>query len=184
MKTNSGEGRLIAGLGEILWDILPDGRQLGGAPTNFAYHAGCLGSTATIVSAVGTDTLGEDIVRRLDVLGVERDYLAVSSRYPTGTVTVTLGTAGQPTYTIHEDVAWDHIPWTPALGRLAGRLDAVSFGSLCQRSKASRRTVQRFLAAVPDRCVRIFDINLRQHWYSREVIEASLALADAADTSE
>lgn len=182
--TEHAPARLVAGLGEILWDLLPSGRQLGGAPANFAYHAGRLGCTATIVSAVGTDTLGEDIVRRLDTLGVKRDYLAVSSKYPTGTVTVALGAGGQPTFTIHENVAWDHIPWTPALGRLAGRLDAVCFGSLCQRSKTSRQTVRRFLAAVPDRCIRIFDVNLRQHWYDREIIETSLGLADVVKLND
>ncbi len=179
MKTNSGSGaRRIAGLGEVLWDLLPGGRQLGGAPANFAYHARCLGLEAYIVSAVGADAPGEDVVRKLDALGVHRDYLAVSSKYPTGTVTVELDPAGHPTFTIHENVAWDHIPWTPALGRLAGRLNAVCFGSLCQRSDESRRTVQRFLAAVAPGCIRVFDVNLRQDWYSREVIETSLALAD------
>ncbi|NOY82106.1 MAG: carbohydrate kinase [Kiritimatiellaeota bacterium] len=178
MKTNSPKKRLVAGLGEILWDLFPEGRQLGGAPANFAYHARRLGLDAYIVSAVGADALGEDAVRRLDILEVRRDYLAVSSKYPTGTVTVELDPAGHPTFKIHEHVAWDHIPWTPALGRLAARLDAVCFGSLCQRCAESRRTVLRFLGSVGPGCIRAFDINLRQNWYSREVIETSLALAD------
>jgi len=168
---------VVVGLGEILWDLLPSGRKLGGAPANFAYHARCLGCEAFVVSCVGTDLLGEEIARRLDELGVRRDYLAVSGSRPTGTVEVRLDERGQPEFIIHTDVAWDAIPWTPALGRLAERCDAVCFGSLCQRSEVSRRTVERFLGATRPECLRVFDINLRQHWYSEAVVRRSLEAA-------
>jgi len=174
----------VAGLGEILWDLLPRGRQLGGAPANFAYHAAQLGLDAWIVSSVGADSAGEDIARALDALGVRRDVLAVSPRYPTGAVDVRVDENGEPEYNIRTDVAWDHIPWSRMLERLAGRLQAVCFGALAQRSPDSRATIRRFLEATAADCLRVFDVNLRQHWYSREVIVDSLRCANVVKLND
>ena len=132
---------LVVGIGEILWDLLPDGKQIGGAPANFAYHARALGAASVIVSAVGDDRSGREILEELGRRGLERSGIAVVSGAPTGTVTVALDAGGIPHYTIHEGVAWDVIPWTAGLGDLAARADAVCFGSLAQRSPVSRDIV-------------------------------------------
>ena len=167
--------KVIVGIGEILWDMLPSGKALGGAPANFAYHAACLGEEGWAVSAIGDDPLGCEI---LDVVNGKRlrHILAISSR-PTGTVDVVLDARGVPTYTIREDVAWDNIPFTSEMKALALRADAVCFGSLVQRM-ASRESVVRFIRSMRPEALKVFDINLRQHYYSKEVIEDSLRLAD------
>ena len=168
----------VAGLGEVLWDMLPTGRKLGGAPANFAYHARALGLKSSVVSCVGDDELGREIAKRLTGFGLGTECLAVSSQAPTGTVDVEIDPRGQPTFVIHENVAWDAIPWGVELSRLAGRIDAVCFGSLCQRSEGSRTTVRRFLAGTRTECLRVFDINLRQSYYSADVIRRSLEAAN------
>jgi fructokinase len=168
---------VIVGLGEILWDMLPDGKQLGGAPTNFAYHARALGAQSAVVSCVGDDPLGREILDRLQALAPEHRYVAVDKSHPTGTVTVELDEDGQPDYTIHEDVAWDFIPSDSGLSDLATRADAVCFGSLAQRSPVSRAAIQEFLAATGPDCIRVFDINLRQSYFSGEVVKAMLGSA-------
>ena len=167
--------KVIVGIGEILWDMLPSGKALGGAPANFAYHAGRLGEEGWAVSAVGNDALGREILDLVASKGL-RNLIAVTDR-PTGTVQVTLDTHGVPTYNIMEDVAWDNIPFTPEMEELAARADAVCFGSLVQRM-ASRDSVLRFVRAMRPEALKVFDINLRQHYYSREVLEESLRLAD------
>jgi len=166
------------GLGEILWDLLPSGRQLGGAPANFAYHAQALGARGAVVSAVGADAPGAEILARLRGLEVDARYVAVDAAHPTGTVTVQLDAAGIPTYVIHEGVAWDHIPATPAALELAGRAAVTCFGTLAQRSPESRAAVHAFLAATPKASLRILDVNLRQSYYDVEVIRASLQAAN------
>ena len=165
---------LCVGLGEILWDMLPGGKQLGGAPANFAYHSQALGAQGVVVSCIGEDELGREIITRLDELGLDRLYLAVDKTHPTGTVTVELDQSGKPDYTIHQNVAWDFIPSDPRLAELAGRTDAVCFGSLCQRSQVSRGTVRAFLEATRPDCIRVFDINLRQQFFDREIILSML----------
>jgi fructokinase len=169
---------LIVGIGEILWDLLPAGRQLGGAPANFAYHANALGAHGAVVSRVGDDDLGREILQRLDALGVDRTHVSTDPDYPTGTVDVRLDPAGVPTYVIHEPVAWDFLPNDAPLQGLASRAAAVCFGSLAQRSPASRQSIRQFLRATPPTCLRVFDINLRQQYYSREVLEDSLRACD------
>lgn len=168
---------LILALGEILWDMLPAGKQLGGAPGNFAYHSAQLGGDARTVSAVGDDDLGREILARLVALGLDISQIMVDREHATGTVSVALN-AGQPSYTIHENVAWDFIASTPALLELAGRADCVCFGTLAQRSEVSRRTIREALGRVRSDGLRIFDINLRQRYYDRDVIETSLGLAN------
>ena len=167
--------KVIVGIGEILWDMLPSGKALGGAPANFAYHATRLGEEGWAVSAIGADALGREI---LDIVTAKRlkNVISVTDK-PTGTVQVELDAKGVPTYTIMEDVAWDNIPFTPEMDALARCADAVCFGSLVQRM-ASRESVLRFLRATRPGALKVFDINLRQHYFSREVVEESLMLAD------
>lgn len=167
--------KVIVGIGEILWDILPTGKALGGAPANFAYHAKRLGEDGWAVSAIGNDALGREIMEIVMEKGL-RNLISLTSR-PTGTVQVSLDAKGVPSYTIMEDVAWDNIPFTPQMAALASRADAVCFGSLVQRGN-SRDSVLRFLRAMRPEALRVFDINLRQHYYSKEVIDESLQLSD------
>ena len=168
------EKRLVVGLGEALWDVLPEGKKLGGAPANFAYHAGqFLGQDNTIaVSALGEDKLAEETIAALEEHQLR--YLMPRVPYPTGTVQVQLDEQGIPTYDIRENVAWDNIPFTPEIEEIAKNCRAVCFGSLAQRNVVSRENIQRFLDATPKDCVKIFDINLRQNFFSKEVIQESM----------
>lgn len=160
------------GLGEALWDCLPEGKKLGGAPANFAYHAGQFGFDTLAVSALGEDALGEETIAALEEHKL--NYLMPRIPYPTGTVQVTLDSQGIPTYNIREGVAWDNIPFTAEIEEVAKNCRAVCFGSLAQRSVVSRETIGRFLDATPSDCVKIFDINLRQSFFTKEIIEASM----------
>lgn len=164
------EEACIVGMGEALWDVLPEGRKIGGAPANFAYHVSQFGFPGRVVSAVGDDKLGEEIRANFAEKGLEG--LLPTVPYPTGTVQVTLDDAGVPCYDIRENVAWDNIPFTAELEELARRTRAVSFGSLAQRNIVSRGTIGRFLDTMPDGEGRykIFDINLRQGFYTQEVL--------------
>ncbi len=166
--------RFVVGLGEALWDCLPEGKKLGGAPANFAYHAGqFLGQENTLaVSALGEDSLADETEASLKEHGL--NYLMPRVPYPTGTVLVTLSGDGIPTYDIKENVAWDNIPFTPEIEEVARNCKAVCFGSLAQRNVVSRENIHRFLDATPADCMKIFDINLRQQFYTKEVIQASL----------
>ena len=166
---------IIVGMGEALWDCLPEGRKLGGAPANFAYHVGQFGWHTVVVSAIGNDALGDEILQRIE--GVNLDHMITRVPFPTGTVQVTLSGDGIPSYEICENVAWDNIPWGEQLEALAKRTKAVCFGSLAQRSAESRNTILRFLGTMDSDTERIYDINLRQSFYSLEVIEESLRRA-------
>ncbi len=163
---------LIVGLGEALWDVLPDGKKIGGAPANFAYHAGQFGFESMAVSAVGEDKLGDETCAALE--GKNLKYLLPRVPYPTGTVQVSFDDEGIPTYEIKENVAWDNIPFTPEIEEVAKNCKAVCFGSLAQRNVVSRETIHKFIDATPDDCMRIFDINLRQNFYTKEVIQESM----------
>ena len=169
---------LILGVGEILWDLLPAGKQLGGATANFAYHAHALGAEALVVSRVGDDVLGREILDCVRRFGLRCDGLSTDPARPTGTVGVTLDAEGKPTFEIRENVAWDFIEAGPAILAEAARADAVCFGSLAQRQPAARAAIRSVLAAAPATALRIFDINLRQRFWSKEVILESLDLAD------
>ncbi|MCP4537001.1 MAG: carbohydrate kinase [Chloroflexi bacterium] len=175
---------LLVGLGELLWDLLPSGPQLGGAPANFAYHAQALGGRARMVSCIGPDEWGQKAVAQLNTFGLDTAFVATDAHAPTGTVTVELDAQGKPVYTIHENVAWDRIAWTDALADLAASCDAVCFGSLAQRSEPSRQTIQRFLGHTSAQCLRIFDINLRQSYYDADCIGASLTHANVFKLSD
>ncbi len=164
----------VAGIGELLWDVFPDGKRLGGAPVNFCYHCDQLGATGCPVSATGADGLGAEIRDVLAAENVTDEFVAEDPLHPTGTVQVTLDENGKPSYEICEGVAWDFVPMSANLRELAQKIDAVCFGSLAQRNAASRSTIHQFLGAMRDDALKIFDINLRQHFYSKEIIEASL----------
>lgn len=168
---------MIVSLGEILWDLLPTGKQVGGAPANVAYHLKRFGAEVFVVSSVGKDTLGADICDYMDKYGLEKEYLSIANKYPTGTVEVKLDDRGLPSYIIHENVAWDHIPWTAKLAQLSQDCDAVCFGTLAQRGQ-SHETIQKFLSFTCDDCLRIFDINLRQSYYTKELILVLLSMAN------
>ena len=164
-------GKFVIGIGEALWDMLPEGKKLGGAPANFAYHASQFGHDAIAVSAIGEDPLGEEIVEALEEHCLP--YHLDRVEYPTGTVQVTLDERGVPQYEIKTDVAWDNIPYTKELADLAADCKAVCFGSLAQRSPVSRESIGLFLDAVPKDCLKVFDINLRQDFYNLDVLESS-----------
>lgn len=159
-------------MGEALWDVLPEGKQIGGAPANFAFHAGQLGFPSVAVSAVGNDALGDEIVDIFTGKGLQ--HLLERVDYPTGTVQVTLDANGVPNYEIREGVAWDNIPLTDSLHELARRTGVFCFGTLAQRNAVSRVSIRHFLGYMPDGGLKVFDINLRQHFYDEEVIVSSL----------
>lgn len=161
---------IVVGMGEALWDVLPEGKKIGGAPANFAYHIAQLGWEGRVVSAVGNDKLGAEILENFNEKKL--NYLIEEVPYPTGIVLVELDNVGVPHYNIKENVAWDNIPFTPQLEELAKNTRAVCFGSLAQRNIVSRETINRFLDAMPDGegQLKIFDINLRQDFYTKEVL--------------
>ena len=170
---------IVVGMGEALWDVLPDGKKIGGAPANFAFHAGQAGMDSRVVSAVGKDALGEEALATLEGKGLNIEAVARVD-FPTGVVNVSLGEQGIPQYDICEGVAWDNIPFTPALANLARQAQAVCWGSLAQRNEVSRKTIFSFLDAMPsdEERLKVFDINLRQQFYTLEIIEASCRRAN------
>ena len=162
--------RIVVGMGEALWDVLPEGKKIGGAPANFAYHVSQFGLPSCVVSAIGDDKLGAEIIENFNAKGLQQ--LIETVPYPTGTVQVEIDQAGIPQYEIKENVAWDNIPYTARLENLAQRTRAVCFGSLAQRSVVSRTTINRFLDAMPhdnDPLV-VFDVNLRQGFYNKDIL--------------
>ena len=176
MKTISSTTSYVIGIGEALWDVLPDGKKLGGAPANFAYHTGQFGHQTLAVSALGNDKLAEETLHALDERGLQ--YIMPRVPYPTGTVQVVLDDEGVPTYDIRENVAWDNIPLTDEMLTVARNACAVCWGSLAQRNVVSRETIRRFVHATPEESLRIFDINLRQTFYTKEIIKESLKLCN------
>jgi fructokinase len=169
---------IVIGLGELLWDMFPEGKQLGGAPANFAYMTRLLGDEGIVASRVGGDALGRAAGRRLERLGVRANHVQLDPAHSTGTVKVAVDPAGQPTFEIAESVAWDFFEWTPEWRALAARADAVCFGSLAQRCPQSRATIRQFLAALRPGTTRVFDVNLRQSFYNAEILSESAKLAD------
>lgn len=168
---------IVAGIGELLWDVLPSGKQLGGAPCNFAFHAMQAGCEGFVISAVGKDVLGAELIHNIKDLGLS-DQFVQENEFPTSTVTVKLDENGSPDFIIHENVAWDHIRWNKEIQELAIKVDAVCFGSLAQRKHESELSVKSFLNATKPDCLKVFDINLRQTYYSPELIINSLLLCD------
>ena len=166
---------LVIGMGEALWDVLPEGKKLGGAPANFAYHVSQFGLPSSVVSAVGDDALGYEILENFASKGL--NHLIEKVPYPTGTVQVEIDQAGIPQYEIKENVAWDNIPYTARLESLASKTKAVCFGSLAQRNVVSRNTINRFLDAMPDSDYNlgVFDVNMRQGFYNKEILCNSMS---------
>ncbi len=165
---------LVVGMGEALWDVLPEGRKIGGAPANFAYHVSQFGLPSCVVSAVGDDPLGDEILENFTSKGLT--HLVDKVPYPTGTVQVELDQEGIPMYDIKENVAWDNIPFTPELEEIARNAKAVCFGSLAQRNVVSRQTIAKFLDAMPKKedTLVVFDVNLRQGFYNKEILCESM----------
>jgi len=174
----TGQRYKVVGLGEILWDMLPNGKQLGGAPANFAYISTLLGDDGIVASRVGRDSLGNEALRQLAALGVTTEFVERDTIHPTGTVQVEVDHAGQPKFEIAEGVAWDFLEWTPPWQELAEQVDAICFGSLAQRALASRAAIRQFLGAARKEAVRVFDVNLRQAFFSQEVLAESMKVAD------
>lgn len=161
---------IVIGMGEALWDVLPEGKKIGGAPANFAYHVSQFGLDSCAISAVGDDALGAELLENFNSKGVIHSIETVP--YPTGTVQVEIDQAGIPQYDIKENVAWDNIPYTAKLEALAQRTKAVCFGSLAQRNVVSRNTINRFLDAIPEENnpLIVFDVNLRQGFYNKDIL--------------
>lgn len=166
----------VIGIGEILWDMLPEGKQLGGAPTNFAYHAQQLGLHSSIISSVGNDDLGHEIIRNIKDAGII-SFIDIIDK-ATGTVSVQLDQNGIPNYVIHEDVAWDFIRPSESALEYARKSDAICFGSLAQRAETSYHSIQEILETVPDKALKVFDINMRQRFYNEAIIRKSLNMAN------
>lgn len=175
---------VVAGIGELLWDEFPEWRRMGGAPVNFTYHCCQLGGDGYPVSGVGEDVAGRELLASVSSLGLETRYIQRRPALPTGSVKVVLDDEGKPHYEIAERVAWDDIAPGQALWDLADHLDAVCFGTLAQRERVSRETIQQFVGACPTHCLRIYDVNLRQTFYSKAVIESSLGLANILKVSD
>jgi fructokinase len=169
-------GKIICGVGELLWDLLPAGERLGGAPANFAVTVSRLGNRGVIASRLGTDARGEHARAVLKDFPVDLGYLQTDSKHPTGTAGVEIAD-GEPRFVIHAPVAWDFLEWTAELRTLAAEADAICFGTLAQREPVSRETIRKFLAATRPECVRVLDVNLRAPFFSVEVIAESLQAA-------
>jgi fructokinase len=178
MSNNSihAPARVVA-IGEILWDLLPEGRRIGGATANFAYHTNARGVAATLVSCVGSDPLGREILDQVARWNMDTRTLCTRPEYPTGWVDVKLDSDGKPEYVIHENVAWDHIAWNDAMAALATSVDCVCFGTLGQRAEESRSTIRWFLDSTRASCLRVCDINLRQSYFSTDILRSSLVSA-------
>jgi fructokinase len=169
---------IVVGLGELLWDIFESGKELGGAPANFAYMTSLLGDEGIVASRVGRDRLGNAAARRLARLGLSQASLQIDTKHPTGTANLNIGADGQPQFQIVEGVAWDHFEWTSNWQELAARASAVCFGTLAQRSAESRTTIRLFLEALPAKALKVFDVNLRQKFFSEDILRASAEVAD------
>lgn len=167
---------IVVGLGEILWDIFPEQKVMGGAPANFAYHASQFGLNGHIVSAIGNDDLGKTLVENLNEKKL--NHLLEEVPFPTGSVQISVDEGGIPKYEIRENVAWDNIPFSEKTKELAQKTKTLCFGSLAQRSKVSRNTIRQFLQVMPPDSLKVFDMNLRQHYYTKEIIHQSLEVAN------
>lgn len=174
----------IAGIGEILWDYLPYGRVLGGAPANVAYHVNALGGNGYIVSGIGNDRDGRDILEKLDRLGINRQYITIHPAYPTGTARVEIDSEGSANFTISENSSWDRIPLTPWLLKLAVQADAIVFGTLAQRSETTKATIRKFVSTTRPEAFRVLDLNLRYPHYSEESLHWSLEFCNILKLNE
>lgn len=178
MKNELSDKLVIAGIGEVLWDVLEESEELGGAPINFAYHAGALGAEAYAISCVGDDRRGAAALKELENRSVSTEYITVLAGAKTGYVLAQVDAQGVASYTFPDDVAWDRLVIADEKGKLTSRLSAVCFGSLAQRSEISRKAIQNYLVGLNPDTLKVFDLNIRQKFYSRDIIETSLEMAD------
>lgn len=174
----------VVGLGEVLWDIFPERTCLGGAPANFAYMTTLLGDEGIVASRIGNDSRGVDAIRHLKELGVNTSQVQTDHQHPTGVVNVKIDGQGFAQYEIAHPVAWDFLEWTSGWQHLAESADAVCFGSLAQRSEKARSSIRRFLAIMSEAALKIFDVNLRQSYYSAEILSDSMKLADIVKVND
>lgn len=166
---------IVVGLGELLWDCFADHRRPGGAPANVAFHAQQLGDQGVVCTRIGEDPLGDELLSYLADNSLSTDYIQSDALHPTGWVTVHAQRADAPAYTIHEEVAWDYLQPDPALLGLMRQSAAVCFGTLAQRNSVARKTIYSALAATGEECLRVYDVNLRQQWYTERWVHDSLA---------
>lgn len=183
-NSSASKPEVYVGLGEILWDLLPEWKVLGGAPANFAYHCNQLGHRGIPASRIGDDPLGAELLDRLGTLHLETKFIQRDPSRPTGTVKVELGSGGQPSYTIVEEVAWDGLEWDLPFKAIAEQARVVCFGSLAQRSSKSRETILQILDCCGPECIKVFDINLRQHYYSKEILQEGLKRSSIAKLND
>ena len=175
---------IVVGIGEILWDLFPDTKKLGGTVTNFVYHAAALGAHGVVVSSVGKDELGRDALNELEKRGLSRQYIREDPDHPTSTVQVDVQPGGEPVYTIHNNVAPDFLRRDSELDELSSQADVICYGTLAQRGPVCRETIQSFLETSRPDCLRICDINLRQKFYSPEVVTRSFELANVVKVND
>ncbi len=168
----------IVGLGEILWDLLPEGKKLGGAPANFVHYASILEQKGIVASRVGSDSLGEEILKEMEKLGLDSKYIQIDHVYKTGTVGVELDDNGQPDYIIHRDVAWDYLEFNKKWERLAREAEVICFGILAQRSQTSKNTIKDLLNSSRSTTLKFLDLNIRQDFFSADLIIDSIKMAD------
>jgi fructokinase len=172
------DGGLVVGLGELIWDLFPEGRRLGGAPSNFAYVSRLLGGEAAVASRVGRDALGREAAERLERAGLSTLYLQTDDEHPTGTVGVVIGAGGEPRFNVNENSAWDYLEWTAEWEGLAQSACVVCFGTLGQRRPEARETIERFLRATKTNALRLFDVNLRHSFFTSDMLTRSLRLSN------
>lgn len=175
---------VVVGIGELLWDMLPNSSYLGGAPANFAYHCGQLGCQSIVISRVGNDDLGNQALQSCLSIGLSTNYIQIDQNHPTGVVNVKLDKTGQPNYEIIANSAWDFIQWQGDLRSLADSADIICFGTLAQRNKKSRETIQKFLSYANRKVIKIFDVNLRANFYNRDIIEFGLRTANVVKLNQ
>jgi fructokinase len=178
------ESPLMVGIGEVLWDLLPSRKALGGAPANFAYMASVLGNRGVVASRLGDDDLGREAYQAMSNVGLDTTYVQVDRDHETGVAGVLLDSEGQPNFTIKNQVAWDFLQWTPAWEELSSRTDVVCYGSLAQRSETSAATIERFLQNTPSKAIRICDANLREMFFSADTLRRAFQYADIVKLNE
>ncbi len=171
-----GASHTVVGLGEALWDLLPSGKHLGGAPLNFAYISSLLGEQALICTRIGDDPLGNEIQAELRARKLSLNGIQTDPELPTGTVAVSFKD-GQPEYEIRRPAAWDALEWSPKWCEIASKSDAICFGTLAQRTQKSQKTVHKFVENAPNTCLKVCDINLRRPFFDAQIIESTLQLA-------
>ena len=174
----------IAGIGELLWDCFDRTRIIGGAPANFAYHCHALGARSDVISCVGNDKSGRDLLVALGRLGLSDKYVYRNDTHPTGSVDISVDDDGLPSFTIHEDVAWDYIPFHPSIQEFAAQVHAVCFGTLAQRSEISRRSIRSFVHAMPKNALCVLDVNLRGNFYDAALVRSCMRLANCVKLND